>query len=245
MRWFSAGFVGVLCAALGGLLAAWFGEMATRAHGVSNFEGGRGYLVVFLIIPAGLVAGLVIGILAGAGLGRNGGMDFFKALGTGLLATAAVGGAAGGLALLSAPRVPTLGGRTLTLEFEIRLPAGKTLPDSLQEAGFTASMYSTSKDNRFATVDFEQVGLREGRLTIPGHADLLTEVGGRTVLAGLNFEESQVFHLPLAGKPAAADEAWSDWVRADQYTRLEPKLLPADAWEIRYRVLRDEAPAGR
>ena len=110
---------------------------------------------------------------------------------------------------------------------------------ALQEAGFTASMYSTRKDNRFVTIDFEHVGVREGRLVIPGKGDLLTEVGGRTVLAGVNFDESQVFHLPLAGKPTAADEAWSDWVRADQYTRLEPKLLPADvaqhlqtvAWE--------------
>lgn len=245
MRLFFVGFIGVLCAAVGTLLAFLLGEMAAEAHHVSNFEGGRGYLLVFLVAPAGLLAGLAVGVVAALLLAKGGGLSFLKALGAGLAGTALLVGGVAGAFLLSAPRVPRLDGRALKLEFEIRLPAGKTLPDSLKEAGFTASLYSSSKDNRFTDVAFDRVGPREGRLVIPGSIELATQNGGRTLLAGVNFEESQVFHLPLAARPTPADEAWCDWLRADQYTRLTPALAPADAWELRYRVVRVEAAAAQ
>ena len=178
-------------------------------------------------------------------LARGDGVSFLKALGAGLGGTALVVGGVSGLFLLSAPRVPRLDGHTLTLEYEIRLPPGRTLPDSLEAAGFTASLYSGAKDNRFTEVAFDRVGLKQGRFVVPGRIDLATQNGGRTLLAGVDFDSSQVFHLPLAAQPRAADAAWTDWIPSDQYTRLEPKLAPADAWELRYRVVPDAAAETR
>ena len=64
MRWPSALLIGVICAVLGTVLALVLGDAITKAYRVSNFEGQRGYAVVFLFAPAGLLLGLIIGIVA-------------------------------------------------------------------------------------------------------------------------------------------------------------------------------------
>ena len=131
MRWPSALLIGVICAVLGTVLALVLGDAITKAYRVSNFEGQRGYAVVFLFAPAGLLLGLIIGIVAARmsqGVGRG---HFFKTQGLALLVTGVVAGGVSGLALLLADRPPKLGGNELNLEFEIRIPTDQPVPKDL------------------------------------------------------------------------------------------------------------------
>ena len=46
---------------LGGVLGAVLGDPLSQAMGISNFEGGRGYFVIFILIPGFALAGALIG----------------------------------------------------------------------------------------------------------------------------------------------------------------------------------------
>lgn len=47
----------------GGILAALTGELIARAFRISNFEGGRGYFVIFVIIPLFVIVGAILGAI--------------------------------------------------------------------------------------------------------------------------------------------------------------------------------------
>ena len=51
-------------AVIGGCLAVYCADVATRVNGVSDFEGGRGMFIGFVLLPAAVVASLVIGAFA-------------------------------------------------------------------------------------------------------------------------------------------------------------------------------------
>jgi hypothetical protein len=51
---------------LGGFIAILGGDALAQALGISNFEGGRGYFVAFLVVPAAALLGAVIGALVSA-----------------------------------------------------------------------------------------------------------------------------------------------------------------------------------
>ncbi len=60
LRWTSGILIGLI---VGGLTGGLFGDAIGAAFDISNFEGGRGYFVIFLIIPGFALVGAILGAL--------------------------------------------------------------------------------------------------------------------------------------------------------------------------------------
>jgi hypothetical protein len=233
---FVIGLLTALTSGVAGAVAAFFASAAgARAQGVSNFDGERGYLVVFVFVPLGFGLGLLVGGLT-AFVGRGRGLGgFARQAGLAVLITCALIGALGGLAVLAVDHPPSLEGRPLFLDFEVRVPPEAGVPDDLKGAEFQASLFATDSDNRYADVDLDKVESREGRRVIPGSASLNSESDRRTLLVGVSGETSQVFDVRLPAAPRKEDTGWSAWARPRE--RLDGKpVAAAAAYEVRYRV---------
>ena len=120
------------------------GDLVTRAHGVSDMEGGRAMAIVFLIAPAGALVGLVVGLVTARKMRAPGLSGFAKAQGVALALTAGLALAIFGYSWWRAPHAPEIDGQTLDLEFEVRMPEGRAAPgagrrvhgaDDLQRSG--------------------------------------------------------------------------------------------------------------
>ena len=224
--------IGVIAALAGGVLAIYFGNLGTRAQGVSDFEGGRGMLIAFVLVPAGLLCGFIAGVAWGRRAGQ-GAAPFFRDTGLAVATTAAVIATAGGLAWATADHAPTIAGRDIELEFEVRIPASSTAPADLKAGGFSANLSTTRSDNRFADLKFDQVRAEGDARVLPGVAGLYSRSAERHLLVG-NWP-SQVFALKLRPLPSQADFTWSDWLAPFEIADGSP--VPAgQAFAVRYRV---------
>lgn len=223
--------IAALAAILGGTLGAVLGDIATKALRVSNFEGARGYAVVFVCIPLGLVLGLVVGIVVARTMGAA---PWWKATGAALLATAVAGGAITGVTLLLAPHAPTLDGEELDLVIEIRMPAGRTAPDP-GDYRFNAMLISSnnSKGRISARLDPAHPGESEGRVVIPGRI-WLAETTVNRALALNDGDEGYWFAVDLPARPTAADREWSEWSPAPGAGR------ETGGFQIRWKVATSE-----
>lgn len=105
----------VLIALLTGLLGAVIGvvggDLTTRAHHVSDMEGERGMLVVFVIVPACIVAGIIVGVVAARLIPAPGLGGWFKAQLAAWAAVVIIAGVVFGYAWMRAPRPPLLNGQ--------------------------------------------------------------------------------------------------------------------------------------
>ncbi len=68
IRWTLGILLGLI---VGGTAGALFGDAIGAAFNISNFEGGRGYFVVFLIIPGFALVGAILGALTVGLYGRK------------------------------------------------------------------------------------------------------------------------------------------------------------------------------
>jgi hypothetical protein len=227
-------FVMTLLTGLVGLtLAGLAGNMGTRAHHVSDFEGARGYLVVFLLAPAGGLVGAVVGALLAMRVvpGKLGSLAVQQAWA--LLITSAPIGAALGIALLTAQRPVEIDGRQAVLELEVRLPLdpmGETDINNL-----TVSLYASRSDNYYVDLDTATAQRSEGFMIVGGRTPLRSRTANRSLLVGLGLGPSRVIDLPLEASPRKVSDAWSPWLAAKVKSDLSP-VAPADVVEARYRV---------
>src|SRR5215471_15264440 len=202
MKWMRALAIGVITALVGGVMAIVFGDLGTRAQGVSDFEGGRGMLIAFGLLPAGLLCGFIAGIAFGRRAGQ-GAAPFFRDASLAAATTTAIIAAVGGLAIATADHAPTISGREIELEFEVRIPASSTAPADLKAGGFSANLSATKSDNHFADLKFDAVRAEDGARVLPGVAGLYSRTSDRQLLVG-NWP-SQVFALKLPPVPSQAD----------------------------------------
>jgi hypothetical protein len=216
----------------GAVAAVYAGDLGTRAHHMSDFEGGRGMFLAFIILPAGLFGGFIIG--AGFGLHKgSGATHFFRQLGLALLTVVAVTGAAGGLALLNVDHPPKVDGRAVELQFEVKIPSTSPLPADLEASDFTVNLHATDSDNYFATLNFKALRTEDSARVLPGVAGLNSRSIRRTLLAGP--WPSQVFEITIPATPLKTDFEWSPWKPPAQLADLTP--LPAQGqYALRYRV---------
>jgi hypothetical protein len=232
MRWLRALGIGVITALVGGALAIYFGDLGTRAQGVSDFEGGRGMLIAFVLLPAGLLCGFLAGVAWGRRAGQ-GAAPFFRDVGLAAATTTVLIAGAGGLAWATADHAPTVDGREIELEFEVKIPASSAVPADLKAGGFNANLSTTASDNRFADLKFDAVRTEDDARVLPGVAGLYSRSVERHLLVG-NWP-SQVFALKLPAAPTQADFAWSDWIAPFEIADGSP--VPAgQAFAVRYRV---------
>lgn len=96
-------------------------------------------------------------------------------------------------------------------------------------------MHASSRDNRYALLDYEKIASRDGYFFVPGKASLLSQTFNRDLLVSIEGGASQFIKLKLRAKPRKEDEAWSDWMTATERADLTP-VPESERIAVRYRV---------
>jgi len=230
--------IALLTALAGCVLAVPVGDYLTKLVHVPEMEGQRGMTVFFLCVPLGIMAGLVVGVIASIVVRRQGPAGFLIALGWSLLIVCGIAGLLGGVPYLLSDKPPTIDGKRLELQFELRAPATLKIPEQPDGYSIRVILYNDNRQSGFAFIDWNGITKSAEYVSIPGDLSLLTHSKSRSLLASIGNEPggSQFIELKnLSPAPRKQDEAWSDWIFATAYTDLS--LIPdPERFAIRYRV---------
>jgi hypothetical protein len=237
MRVLRALFIALFTAFVGCLLAFFVGDYLSGLAHMSNMEGGRGMFVVFVCAPLGILVGLVIGIVSSILVRRQGPTGFFVAQGWSLLIVCGLAALLAGVPYLLSDKPPTLDGKRVELQFELRAPARFKIPDQPDGYSIQVSLYTDNRQSRFAFIDWSAITKNAKHITIPGNVPLLTHSKTRSLLASIGNEPgaSQFIELKIPPAPRKEDETWSDWIFAMQRADLSPVPEP-ERMALRYRV---------
>jgi MFS family permease len=213
----------------------------TELYHVSNFEGGRGMLIFFALAPLGFIVGLIVGLVVALLSHRTGFSGFAMTQGIALGITISLAVLVSGVLYLAADHPPTLDGKSLALEFELKIPPTLKLPAQPTVQTLHASLYANDRDNRYALLDYDKIASRDGFIFVPGKASLLSQTFNRDLLVSIESEggASQFIKLKLRAKPSKEDEAWSDWVMATERADLS-QVPEGERIALRYRVQPEE-----
>ena len=233
--------IALLTAIAGTILSVVASAYLTELYHVSDFEGGRGMLIFFALAPLGFVVGLIIGLivaLLSRGIGFGG---FAKAQGIALGITIGLAAIVSGILYLAADHPPTLDGKSLALEFEVKIPPTLKLPPQPGTQNLHASLYANDRDNRYAQLDYDKIATRDGYIVVPGKTSLLSQTFNRDLLVSIESEggASQFIKLKLRAKPTKEDEEWSDWMTATERADLS-SVPEGERIAVRYRVQPEE-----
>ena len=229
--------IALLTAIAGAVLSIVASLYLTELYHVSDFEGGRGMLIFFALAPLGFIVGSIAGLIV-ALLSREIGFGgFAKAQGIALGITISLAAIISGILYLAADHPPTLDGKSLALEFELKIPPTLKLATQPGMQNLHASLYANDRDNRYALLDYDKIATRDGHVIVPGKASLLSQTFNRDLLVLIDSEggASQFIKLKLRAKPTKEDEEWSDWMTATERADLTP-VAEAERIAVRYRV---------
>ena len=240
MSWKIAIAVALLTGLITALVTIPVADKMTRLLGVPDREGGRGMLVVFILIPAGFIGGLLLGLLGAKLMHVVEWSQFWKTTGVSLLMSHAALFGIAGLASLSIVHPPLLDGHALALEIEVTVPVrlmpdGKITPKLLQ-----MSLYAGDKDNQYAEVDTAHVVQKDGIALVRAEARLNSKADFRMLsFHNEGVEGFALDPLPLPRTPTEKDLQWTEpmpmreaKVTGTKYTYTEVML--------RYRVVKKE-----
>ena len=237
MRFLRAFFVALLTAIVGCVLALFVGDYLTRLAHVSEMEGQRGMMVVFLCAPLGILAGLVIGIISSILVRRRGVAGFLTAQGWSMLIVCGLAALLVGVPYALSDKPPRIDGKRVELQFELRAPSTFQIPDQPDGYSIRVSLYADNRQSEFAFIDWQSIRKDAEHATIPGNVPLLTHNKTRSLLASIGNEPgaSQFIELKIPPAPTKQDEAWSEWIFGTQHADLSPLLEP-ERFAVRYRV---------
>jgi len=233
--------IALLTTVAGGAFSVVASLYLTELYHVSNFEGGRGMLIFFALAPLGLIVGFIIGLVVALRSRGTGFGGFAKAQGIALGIASGLAAIVSGILYLAADHPPKLDGKSLALEFELKIPPALKLQAEPSEQTLHASLYANDRDNRYAELDYKKIATRDGYVFVPGRASLLSQTFNRDLLVSIEGEggASQFIKLKLRAKPRKEDEAWSDWITATERADLGPVPEP-ERIAVRYRVQPEE-----
>jgi len=239
MRVLRALFIALFTALIGCVLAFLVGDYLTRLAHMSNMEGGRGMFVMFACAPLGIFAGLVIGVISAITVRRQGLTGFLVAQSWSLLIICGLAGVLAGLPYALSDKPPTIDGKQLELQFELRAPATFKIPDQPDGYSIRVSLYTDNRQSQYAFIDWNAIIREPEHATVPGHVPLLTHSKSRSLLASFGDEPvaSQFIEIKIPPAPRKEDEGWSDWTFATQRADLSPVSEP-ERMALRYRVRR-------
>ena len=237
MRFLRAFFVALLTAIVGCVLAFFVGDYLTKLGHMSNMEGGRGMFVVIACAPLGILVGFVIGIVSSLLVRRQGAAGFFIAQGWSLLIVCALAGLLVGVPYLLSDKPPRIGGKGLSLEFELRVPQQFSIPDTPSGDSVRVSLYTGNRETTYAFIDWASIKRAPEGAIIPGRVQLLDHNPARSLFAivGNDPMAGQFITLKLPSNPRLEDEQWSDWIHGTQQANLGP-IPEAAQFSARYRV---------
>lgn len=233
--------IALLTAIAGAVVSIAASLYLTELYHVSDFEGGRGMLIFFVLAPLGFIVGLIIGLIVALFSHKTGFSGFAKAQGVALGITFGLAALVSGVLYLAADHPPTLGGKSLALEFELKIPPTLKLPAQPSVQTLHASLYANDRDNCYALLDYDKIATRDGLVFVPGKASLLSQTFNRDLLVSIESEggASQFIKLKQHAKPTKEDEAWSDWMMAMERADLSP-VPEGERIAVRYRVQPEE-----
>jgi MFS family permease len=228
----------LLAAVAGAILAFIGGDMATRAHGVSNMEGGRAMAVVFVIVPVGILVGIIVGVLvAKLAAVPAGAAGLAQAALLAILITSALAILVFGYSIWRAPRQPMINGQHLNLEFEVRMPEGRTAPASSNDFSVLVMSRGSGDDRHNADLMLDSASMSDGRVVIPARGYLYTSTTRRFLVVNDGADKHYWFDLPLRAKPRSEDERWTSWW-PDAGKSATSDINGNGGFQIRYRVQR-------
>lgn len=240
MSWKIAILVALITAVATAALTAPVADHVTIKMKVSNMEGGRGYMVVFLILAA-FVGSLIIGLLVTRWVGAVEWGQYWKAQGCALLASNAALFGIAGLCLLSVPRPLLMDGELIALDFEVLLPMELAPAASPNAENIRMSLYANSDDNRYVELDTARFIREADHWLIPGEAPLNTVSSTRMLSLTVDGSTGYTLDMPLYPKPHDQDLDWTERMpmRLSNITGTEytyTRVL------VRYRVVKKGAP---
>ena len=231
MRCLPTLLIALISAIIAAVLALYIGDAASRAHRVSDMEGGRGWLLLFCM-GLGFLAGGMIGALAT----RIRGTKFTSALMAAGLMIAGLAAIAAAVAFLTVDSSPRIDGHRLRLEFEVLLPPGQPLTN--EGVGKLTVTVVGFVDQNHATLDPSRAAPRDARLAVPGSVPITSHSEHRELIVNLGEEPQQEFELKLPRSPRRENEAWSEWI-APHYETASLRVATDREVAIRYRVQPD------
>jgi MFS family permease len=240
MSWKIAILVALLTAVITGTVTAFVADYVTKAMKVSNFEGGRGYAVMFLILAA-LVGGLIIGLVTTGVVGALEWGHFWKAQGWSLLVSNGTVFGIAGLCLLSVPKKLLLDGEAIALEAEIFVPDDLGPTGSPNEGNLYLSLYAGKDDNNFVKIDTTRLRHEEGMLVIPVETPLNTVAPLRMLSLTVNDSMGYTLDMPLQPAPRKEDLAWTERLpmRLSKVSNVKYEYTRV---LVRYRVVKKGKP---
>lgn len=239
MSWKIAFVVALLTAIITAIVTAPVADKVTGLHGVSDFEGKRGFAIAFLFIPAGFLGGFLLGLLGTHLTHATEWEHFWKAAGVSIgMAQLALFGIAG-LSLLAIPRPLKAIGHALAVEVEVMVPNAMITPGALEPDGIRMSLYAGPKDNRGVLIDRARFHELDGHLIVPALATLHSRSSTR--ILSFHLEDLWLaYDLPLPDAPIA-DTTWSEPAPLRDARNGSASSQRSDI-RLRYRVVK--APAG-
>ncbi|MDD2761153.1 MAG: hypothetical protein PHH11_12770 [Methylomonas sp.] len=220
-------------AVVGVLAFAKLAEACVDWYQISSREGESGYFIAGVALAGG-AAGLVVGAVCGwkwSGTAVN----LLKGLGIAIAIVLALAGAIAGLCRWRADLPPTIAGRGLRLEVQVRLPADAT-SEQFQGAASSLTLRRFEGQSSYRSEDgalhIGQAEQTDGRWIVPGEAPLSGDRGKRVLEVNVGGVYKQSFLLPMPAHPGDESLAWSAWL---------PRGTPEKPWpdgemSYRYRV---------
>ncbi len=237
MGWLLSLLVGVLTAIGGCLGAGFLASVCVDWYRISSREGGSGYFILFMGL-FGAMAGFVVGVVGARIVAGRADATFLKALGVSLGSAAAVLLVIAGFAWLGADFPPTLEGKELVVDVEVRMPAGfePPAPDAQTAPGYvTITADGGGRRQSLGPLRWKEARQEEGRWIVPATLDLSTTDPGKSLGVDVGKGETQYARLPLAGRPTKAEMVWSPWLTGFTRGDLAP-VPPAESVSARTRV---------
>ena len=234
-RWPIALLVAFVTGLGAAFLAAPISDWAMEAHHVSTREGGRACAVIAIWMPLAFITGFVVGFLVGLRLSGSGFVGYAKRQIVALLIACALVAAAGGLGWAAADHPPTIDGKPLALDIEVRVPRKGRSLDELRAANFDVALVVTTRDRAYSDMRWAESTVTDDALIVRAWAPLQSRNASREITAGDHAGERQYFHVMLRASPNEIQETWSEWV-APQAELSGKKPAPDEQYMARYRV---------
>lgn len=238
MSWKIAITVALLTGIITAVITAPVADRVTKAHGVSDFEGARGMLIGFVLIPAGLIGGVLLGLLGTKLVHAVEWAHFWKAAGlsVGLSMTALFSIA--GLSLLTIIRPPLMDGQTMLLELEVHVPQEHITPQAREKDRIRVSLYAGPKDNQYATVDTARYREENGSFIVTALAALNSRSYTRTVSFHIEDHTWLAADIALPATPLEQDLEWTELMPMRDARTSGNTTVISDT-RYRYRVVKD------
>jgi hypothetical protein len=209
-----------------------------KIHHASHFEGSSDAGVAFIWMPLAAIIGFVVGFGISFSTRRRGFPGYAYRQGIALLTIAGLIALGGGITYATAdhPRAPTIDGKQLALQIELRVPANARTIEQLQAVGFNARV---DAERDYYVPDssplWSQAVRTDEFITVPMWATLHSETTKREIAAWDAHESWHTFKVAVPASPQKIDEQWSNWIVSFS-PATENKQRQVEECHARYRV---------